>query len=273
MPQPPAPDALLHEILTFSHHFLLDDLINIANETVGQAVDAMHGFLERWGEQRKKADAGWDGTPEVEKGLVAFQTLLERHTDLAFDRFELWSRRNIFTVSADLAVVAPHHEGLDLEQPPEKEAELLAEIVELQRKISNQRRLQRLYTRAIRVSTHQAHTSEKRLERLSFLQSPPSETLSALPANVDAVYKSVSLLPEMDLSRADVPLPDPGKRQWETGKAGYVSWAIAQLISRAKRLEAQEGASGASVDVKVEDAYELGSTEDVKDALAAVAGE
>ena len=43
--------------------------------------------------------------------------------------------RNIFAIPADLPVVAPHQAGLNLEHEPEKEAELLAEIDELRRKV------------------------------------------------------------------------------------------------------------------------------------------
>ena len=43
--------------------------------------------------------------------------------------------RNIFAVPADLPVITPHHAGLNLEHPPEREAEVLAEIDELRRKI------------------------------------------------------------------------------------------------------------------------------------------
>ncbi len=129
------PSVLLPELLGFIPQFLLDDIINIANDEARQSVDAMEQFLQRWADARAEKDADWDPTQEIEQGLVAFQTLLESHVDVAFDFFEAWSMRNIFAIPADLPVVAPHQAGLDLEQPPEKEAELLAEIDELRRKV------------------------------------------------------------------------------------------------------------------------------------------
>ena len=86
----------------------------------------------------KDKDADWDPTQEIEQGLVAFQTLLESHVDVAFDFFEAWSMRNIFAVPADLPIVAPHQAGLDLAgaaDQPEREGELLAEVDELRRKV------------------------------------------------------------------------------------------------------------------------------------------
>ena len=71
------------------------------------------------------------------QGLVAFTTLLESHTDTAFDFFEVWSKRNIFYFSPDLPIVTPHQKGLDLTTRPEEEAELLTEIEELRRRIEN----------------------------------------------------------------------------------------------------------------------------------------
>lgn len=71
------------------------------------------------------------------KGMHSLQTLLEAHADLAFDFFEAWSHRNIFIIGADLPVVAPHHRGLDLQTPPEKEHELQIEVETLRRKLDN----------------------------------------------------------------------------------------------------------------------------------------
>ncbi len=137
----PTPTVLIPEILSFSPHFLLDDTINIANDGVGRAVDAMEDFLNRWAETRLERKPEWadEADKDLEQGLVSFQTLLEFHTDIAFDFFEAWSLRNIFAVTPpDLPLVVPHQASLDLDhQPQEKEAELLAEIDELRRKIEN----------------------------------------------------------------------------------------------------------------------------------------
>ncbi len=131
-----APPLLLPEALGFSPQLLLDDIINIANNAVTDAVNGLEEFLQRWADERAKKDgvgeptkeSEWDPTGEVEQGLVAFQTLLEYHTDIAFDFFEAWSLRNVFAVPPDLPIVLPHQEGLDLTQSPEREKELMDEI-------------------------------------------------------------------------------------------------------------------------------------------------
>lgn len=148
------PTVLVPEILSFSPHFLLDDTINIANDGVARAVDAMEDFLNRWAETRLQHEPDWDADKELEQGLVSFQTLLEFHTDIAFDFFEAWSLRNIFAVTPDLPLVAPHHAGLNLDQPPEKEAELLAEIDELRRQIENVRSPSLVHTIPLPLSLH-----------------------------------------------------------------------------------------------------------------------
>ena len=131
------PSVLLPELLGFVPQFLLDDIIDTANDAVRQAVDAMEGFLRRWVENRKqnKAADDWDPSQDLEQGLVAFQTLLYSHVDIAFDFFEVWSLRNIFAVTPGLPVVAPHQRALDLTTPDNAESDLLIEIETLRRKI------------------------------------------------------------------------------------------------------------------------------------------
>jgi len=127
---------LVCEALGFSPQLLLDDIINVANQAVQDGVNGMEEFLQKWMDQRaEKLGGDWDGTQEVEQGLVAFQTLLEYHTDIAFDFFEAWSLRNIFVVPQDLPVVLPHHEKLDLTATLAREQDLLNHIEQLRRKI------------------------------------------------------------------------------------------------------------------------------------------
>jgi kinetochore protein Mis12/MTW1 len=139
------PPLLLPEILGFSPQLLLDDIINIANNAVQDGVNGMEEFLQKWADERAVREGGdWDSTQEVEQGLVAFQTLLEYHTDIAFDFFEAWSLRNIFAIpngvgEGVLPVVVPHQEGLNLTCTAEREQELIDECDELRRKIDNVR--------------------------------------------------------------------------------------------------------------------------------------
>lgn len=137
---PTLPSDLLPELLGFSPQLLLDDIINVANNAVTETVNGMEIFLLRWAEQKADAtESDWDRNQDIEHGLVAFQTLLESHTDIAFDFFEIWSLRNIFAIPADLPIVAPHHRGLNLQTSPEEERELMSEIDELRRKIKHVR--------------------------------------------------------------------------------------------------------------------------------------
>lgn len=135
-----APPVLLPELLGVSPHFVLDTIVNISNNSVEHCVDAMEGFLTGWAEKRADRLKGaggddWDSKQEIEQGIVAFQTLLESHMDIAIDFFEVWCMRNIFTIPAELPVVVPHQAGLVLDQPASREQELLAEIDDLRRRI------------------------------------------------------------------------------------------------------------------------------------------
>jgi kinetochore protein Mis12/MTW1 len=142
------PPLLLCEALGFSPQLLLDDIINIANNAVQDGVNGMEEFLNKWADERDAhapaaaADAQGEEdatTHEVEQGLVAFQTLLEYHTDIAFDFFEAWCLRNIFMIPADLPVVLPHQEGLDLTATPEQEQDAMDEVEELRKRLDGVR--------------------------------------------------------------------------------------------------------------------------------------
>lgn len=142
---PTVPPLLLAEALGFSPQLLLDDIVSIANNSIVDGVDGMENFLNNWGDARiaNKQDSEDTINQEIEHGLISFQTLLEYHTDLAFDFFELWALRNIFAVPPDLPIVLPHHDGLDLSATPEREQELMDEADELRAKIKEVRRAAR----------------------------------------------------------------------------------------------------------------------------------
>ena len=131
------------EALGFSPQLLLDDIINTANNAVQDGVNGMEEFLQKWADERlarTSSSLGKEATiHEVEQGLVAFQTLLEYHTDIAFDFFEAWCLRNIFMIPQDLPIVLPHQEGLDLTLTVEKEQELMDEVDQLRRRLDDVR--------------------------------------------------------------------------------------------------------------------------------------
>ncbi|KAJ3564765.1 hypothetical protein NP233_g8081 [Leucocoprinus birnbaumii] len=231
---------LICEALGFSPQLLLDDIINVANQAVHDGVNGMEDFLQNWTDKRaEKLGGDWDGTQEVEQGLVAFQTLLEYHTDIAFDFFEAWSLRNIFAVSPDLPVVLPHQAGLDLTATPEREQELLDKVDDLRRKIDAQRKLKRILTSAVRSSAQQRRQAERRCEQLSVLQHPSLPVLSTLPSKLEAMYNACSSLDPLDpttiATLTQVELTEPGKRPWESTKSGYLKWATERLVERTQK--------------------------------------
>ncbi|EJD01929.1 uncharacterized protein FOMMEDRAFT_108973, partial [Fomitiporia mediterranea MF3/22] len=288
---------------------LLDDIINTAAEAILQCIQAMEPFMQRWADARtanpsappsdndkkknkgrggkdkekEKEDAEWDGLEAVEQGLVAFSTLLESHTDIAFDFFEAWSLRNIFAIPPDLPVVAPHQQGLDLNPRPEEEAELMADIEELRRKIENQRRLKRTYQKALRISRLGRLRSERNLSRVSYLspssftsstsppqtdnpQTNPLAALATLPPSLTLLFESIASLPHIDGTlTSPIPPPDPSKRLWETGHTGYVTWAVQQLIAKAKENAPAPTPGGSNAVSNVVDQTErVGEVQDVK---------
>ncbi|KAG6841611.1 hypothetical protein C0991_009036 [Blastosporella zonata] len=264
------PHLLIPEILGFSPQLLLDDIINIANNAVQDGVNGMEEFLEKWVDARAERQGGdWDSTQDVEQGLVAFQTLLEHHTDLAFDIFEAWSLRNIFALPSDLPIVVPHQQNFDLIQTPEREQELTDELEELRKQLDNQRRLQRMYKYALQLSERQRRREEDKLERLSLLKSPSLDIFGALSTKFLTMYNAIAALPPLDTSTVTSLSHDPGKRQWETSATGYKNWAVAQLLDKA-----ESGGAGAKsvVDTLMERVHEVGRAEQLRTAVEAMGG-
>jgi kinetochore protein Mis12/MTW1 len=106
-----------------------------------------------------------------------------------------------------------------------------------------------------------------RLDRLSFMQPEQLQTLRALAKDTDELHATVSALPpHPHLTNADMHIPglEPGKRQWEVGKAGYLNWASTQLAQQALR------ATGGSVAVDAQETTGATSKEEIAAALCEI---
>jgi len=77
------------------------------------------------------------------------------------------------------------------------------------------------------------------------------------------MYETLLSLPPKDPSFASVDLTEPGKRQWETNKSGYINWAVG-------RLHAKGEAGERAVDKVERSALEIGSGENLRNAVHAV---
>ncbi|KAG9052238.1 hypothetical protein FS842_010282 [Serendipita sp. 407] len=173
--------------------------------------------------------------------MLALQTLLESYGDLAFDLFEAWSHRNIFTVSPDLPIVAPHHRGLDLEVPAGRERELNIEVETLRRKVENvrsffTRRTERLmivlsqmrleYSK-IRRSEAQAAQARRKAEallgRIRFVDVTASESQKASKPLAQFLQTLRDLRPPAEGSTSQSSKPT-------TGQEAYLHWAVNKLM-------------------------------------------
>ena len=97
---------------------LIDDIINAVNIIVYQAIEALEtcllqvpprelGFPRNYHSPENAPMNGssesLDSTAEIENGVHQLETLLEATVDKAFDKFEIWTLRNILTIPDDLA--------------------------------------------------------------------------------------------------------------------------------------------------------------------------
>lgn len=134
-----------------------------------------------------------------------------------------------------------------------------------------QRLLKRHLTRASRAAKVQRREAERTLQSLSFILTPTTlQSLQTLPNLLPKMHEALTKLPPLDDATlkflASCAGNHPGQRPWETSKTGYLNWAVAQLMNRAKEKELVKG----SVDNMVEQANQVGTSDDLRDALDVV---
>ncbi|KAK8190574.1 Mis12 protein-domain-containing protein [Phyllosticta capitalensis] len=126
--------ALLTEHFRYTPLTLIDQIINMINELLQHAVDAIEsgllstsaenlGFAAAAAQRNVIPDTDGEGRPlfpemrrEIEEGVHQLETLLEAHVDRNFDKLEIYALRNVFAVPEDLVpwVRLAHYENLRL---------------------------------------------------------------------------------------------------------------------------------------------------------------
>ncbi|KAL9035262.1 MAG: hypothetical protein Q9214_006667 [Letrouitia sp. 1 TL-2023] len=179
-------DALLTEHFRYTPLSIIDDIINTVNTIIYRAIEAIEtglfsisprqlGFgVTKSSEDSTTSDADEEAKAEIENGVHQLETLLESAVDRNFDKFEIYTLRNIFTVPDDLApyIRLSHYEGLHLPLPPN--APTPESIVALRRKVHETKKL----NRALRNIYAQ---NASLISQLTSLLSPTSSDPSASP--------------------------------------------------------------------------------------------
>lgn len=108
-----ATTALLTEHFRYTPLTLIDDIINAVNTIIYRGIEAIEtGLLKippaTLGFPSNQSRDGGDGettaaADEIEHGVHQLETLLEATADKAFDKFEIYTLRNILTVPEDVA--------------------------------------------------------------------------------------------------------------------------------------------------------------------------
>ena len=105
-----AADALLTEHFRYTPLALIDDIINAVNTIVYRGIEAIEtgllnipprtlGFTNS---KNGSKDENSKAADEIEHGVHQLETLLEATVDKAFDKFEIYTLRNILTIPEDL---------------------------------------------------------------------------------------------------------------------------------------------------------------------------
>ncbi|KAF3907010.1 hypothetical protein AA313_de0202879 [Arthrobotrys entomopaga] len=127
----PKTTSLITEHLTFTPLEVVDDIINAANESVYGTVQQLENYLRSSGPSAlgyvavgSIAETDEDGKEifddaamnEIQQGLHMLEMLMESKVDKAYDQFEVYVLRNIFSVPPDVRdwLRLRHHDNVDL---------------------------------------------------------------------------------------------------------------------------------------------------------------
>ncbi|EPS39029.1 hypothetical protein H072_7197 [Dactylellina haptotyla CBS 200.50] len=127
----PKTTSLITEHLSFTPLEVVDDIINAANESVYGTVQQLENYLRSSGPSAlgyvadgSIAETDEDGGEifddasmnEMQQGLHMLEMLMESKVDKAYDQFEVYVLRNIFSVPQDIRdwMRLRHHDNINL---------------------------------------------------------------------------------------------------------------------------------------------------------------
>ncbi|KAF6231784.1 hypothetical protein HO173_010086 [Letharia columbiana] len=248
-------DALLTEHFQYTPLSLIDDIINAVNTIIYQAIEALENGLlsippKQLGFARHQSpstisipDTDGDGnveypeaTTELENGVHQLETLLESTVDKSFDKFEIYTLRNILTIPDDLSpwMRLAHYE--DIQLPISSSAPTPESILLLRRKLQETRKL----NLALR-STHARNATL--ISQLNTLLSPPTAadgpSLAFLTSHTNPAAQSLNL--SFSPSSKDT-TPLTTNAQFATSQLPALKKLVAEL--RPKMQEVREGPGG-----------------------------
>lgn len=246
---------LLTEHLGFAPLTLIDEVINAVNHILYRCTDALEVFLKnrrnsQIQELRNKStddsDIIMDDTEpdnpefkkrvfpqdEIVKGTAEVETRFVEQVDLAFDKFELYTFRNILHIPPDLVsggwIRLKHHEGLDLlaqeDHLKDKDIKQLMEKINLELSLRKVLQLQKAkavklvlalkhYRACVAAIVSLGPSSQLSAERKAILRQhlePMNENLYYLLGQTDTLLEQTLKL-ERKLGTADLTLSSDPK--------------------------------------------------------------
>lgn len=213
--------AILTEHFGYPPLAVIDDIINAVNHILYKCTQAMETYLLERQQQRQQEGGGeeamWSKLPsdEINLGTAKLETLLEHQVDKNFDKFELYSLRNIFTIPVHLIdegyIRLQHHEHLKLHQDnnPEntdKYINKLVKDIELELKLREILKIQiekgtrlvkfmKTYQQDLhKFQDHYSHNQNKNTRDILNDLSPIDDNLKFIIGQVNELFNQINVL-------------------------------------------------------------------------------
>ncbi|KAL8972700.1 MAG: hypothetical protein Q9197_002660 [Variospora fuerteventurae] len=229
-------EALLTEHLRYTPLSLIDDIINTVNTIIYRAIEAIENGLfsippQQLGYSPDSDTSTVTSQPdsdrpeakdEIENGVHQLETLLEATVDKTFDKFEIYTLRNILTVPDELApwMRLGHYEGLTL--PLASNAPTPESILALRRKVQE--------TRKLNLALRNTHTSNATtITQLKSVLSS-SQSTSRVSPELATINPSLAFLTSHPSANAlNLSLAKSAKTSTESPLTNQAQFFISQL--------------------------------------------
>ncbi|EGW32768.1 uncharacterized protein SPAPADRAFT_149957 [Spathaspora passalidarum NRRL Y-27907] len=197
-------NALLTEHLGFRPITLIDEVINAANEIMYRGLPGFQEYLARC-KVRALQDTIEDdifaqvSDHEIKAGVAQLESLIASQIDINFDKYELYTLRNIFHIDPSLVnegwIKLKHHEGIEFSKDSSKKKRKLdQELVKLNSEIQVELHIRKVLRLQLARLKKLIKLQRGLAENVAFLTIAKSDKDSEEVVKAKEILKSISPL-------------------------------------------------------------------------------
>ncbi|EEB08087.1 kinetochore protein Mis12 [Schizosaccharomyces japonicus yFS275] len=179
---------MLVQLLEFTPLSFIDDVINITNQLLYKAVNAVDRFFS-------SLPSGTTSATEIEEGLHKFEILFENIVDRYYDRFELFALRNIFMIPQELTGhFRMQGQDVDYTVTQVQNTQLDQKIVQVKNTLTDRLRKRNRLQAQLQAIRQRKTEIRERIQRLTELDATFRSQKVTLPDSTDFLMDQLPIL-------------------------------------------------------------------------------